>query len=100
MRPLPEHVTRSLGMARSPFSGCASRIFCTRSATIWSNSSLAGLRFEGPYHITGLPASSVNVLTFAFVGRPHIWSSSENSWPTSVLPYFTPSTSMMDPFAC
>ena len=34
-----------------------------------------------------------------YMARPHRCFSSVNRWPTSSLPYFVPSTSMMEPFA-
>ena len=71
-KPLPEFVTRSLGMGSSPFSGWAAWISSMRACTVAAKSSLAGLRLDGPYHMTGFPSSSVNVETFAFVSRPHI----------------------------
>ena len=71
-KPLPEFVTRSLGMGSSPFSGCAAWISSMRSCTPAAKSSPAGLRFEAPYHSTSSPSSLVNVPVLGLITRPHI----------------------------
>ena len=70
-----------------------------RSSTRAANSSLAGLRFSGLYHKSGCPSASEKELASTTVDRPHKWVSLLKGCPTNSLPYFTPSTSIIEPVA-